>query len=100
MGGHATHDEREARETFPTDLFEYWGAREPVGMFEAFLVGRGVPSETLQDIEDQVSSAVDKAADEAKASKSFVPTPDMAVFDGFSLPTVLSAIEKRLKAHG
>src|SRR5262245_30515477 len=29
MGGHATHDEKEAREIFPPDVFEYWGKREP-----------------------------------------------------------------------
>jgi len=25
MGGHATHDEREARETLPPELFRTWG---------------------------------------------------------------------------
>ncbi|HWN99515.1 MAG TPA: thiamine pyrophosphate-dependent enzyme, partial [Blastocatellia bacterium] len=33
MGGHATHDEREARETFDASLFEYWGKRDPIGLF-------------------------------------------------------------------
>src|SRR5438552_3246189 len=28
MGGHATHDEREARETFPDALFTAWGLRD------------------------------------------------------------------------
>ncbi len=96
MGGHATHDEREARETFPVELFEHWGAREPVGMFEAYLMERGVGLERLEEIESEVSSAVDKAADEAKASKSKTPSPDMVIFDGFSFPDVLSPIRNRL----
>ena len=35
MGGHATHDEREAREIFPSSTFEYWGKRDPIGMYES-----------------------------------------------------------------
>src|SRR5262249_36585749 len=32
MGGHATHDEREARNTFQSELFQYWGKRDPIGL--------------------------------------------------------------------
>src|SRR5690606_23397324 len=42
MGGHATHDEREARDTFPAELFEHWGRRDPIGLFEAYLQQRGI----------------------------------------------------------
>lgn len=38
MGGHATHDEREARATFDAQLFEYWGKRDPIGLFENYLL--------------------------------------------------------------
>ena len=38
MGGHATHDEREARATFDAQLFEYWGKHDPIGLFENYLV--------------------------------------------------------------
>ncbi|HEY7543615.1 MAG TPA: thiamine pyrophosphate-dependent dehydrogenase E1 component subunit alpha, partial [Blastocatellia bacterium] len=38
MGGHATHDEREARETFAKELFEHWGKRDPIGLFETYLI--------------------------------------------------------------
>jgi pyruvate dehydrogenase E1 component alpha subunit/2-oxoisovalerate dehydrogenase E1 component alpha subunit len=38
MGGHATHDEREARATFDPTLFSYWGARDPIGLFETYLI--------------------------------------------------------------
>jgi TPP-dependent pyruvate/acetoin dehydrogenase alpha subunit len=32
MGGHATHDEAEARATFAAELFESWGRRDPIGL--------------------------------------------------------------------
>jgi TPP-dependent pyruvate/acetoin dehydrogenase alpha subunit len=37
MGGHATHDEAEARELVQAALFEYWGARDPLGLYEVWL---------------------------------------------------------------
>lgn len=37
MGGHATHDEAEARSLMPAALFEYWGARDPLGLYEVWL---------------------------------------------------------------
>ena len=37
MGGHATHDEREAREMLDPALFAAWGRRDPVGMYEEYL---------------------------------------------------------------
>src|SRR5262245_28030194 len=42
MGGHATHDEAEAREMFPPDVFEYWGKRDPIGTFETYLEMNGI----------------------------------------------------------
>ena len=38
MGGHATHDEAEARANLPRALFEYWGERDPLGTYEEWLV--------------------------------------------------------------
>ncbi|MBI4513658.1 MAG: hypothetical protein HY702_06050 [Gemmatimonadetes bacterium] len=38
MGGHATHDEREARELFPAETFQHWGKRDPVGCYEVWLL--------------------------------------------------------------
>ena len=57
MGGHATHDEREARETFPAALFTEWGKRDPVGLFEAWLAERGMGEEALAAIEDEAARA-------------------------------------------
>src|SRR5215813_10934903 len=45
MGGHATHDEREARETFEPGLFEYWGKRDPIALFETYLIDSAIQLE-------------------------------------------------------
>ena len=37
MGGHATHDVREARDLLPPEVFDYWGRRDPIGLYEEYL---------------------------------------------------------------
>ena len=89
MGGHATHDVREARELLPADLFEHWGGRDPIGQFEEFLatspVMLGITRERAQEsdenelerrnravlaeIETEVVQEVEEAAEEALASR-------------------------------
>jgi hypothetical protein len=39
MGGHATHDEADARSMLPAALYRYWGERDPIGTYETWLVG-------------------------------------------------------------
>ncbi|HUF11700.1 MAG TPA: thiamine pyrophosphate-dependent dehydrogenase E1 component subunit alpha, partial [Longimicrobiales bacterium] len=63
MGGHATHDEREARETLPAELFAQWGRRDPIGLYEAWLEQRGIERERLEAIEAEVSEEVESAAE-------------------------------------
>jgi TPP-dependent pyruvate/acetoin dehydrogenase alpha subunit len=70
MGGHATHDEREARETFPAELFAEWGERDPIGLYEAWLESTGVERTVLDDIERRVGDEVDAAAEEALTSRA------------------------------
>ena len=96
MGGHATHDEREARETFPDDLFRHWGARDPIGLYECWLQETGIAADELTRIEAEVTSEVDNAADRALESKDLQPPPEGVVFPGFSLPKVLSPLDNRL----
>src|SRR5207244_13391614 len=55
MGGHATHDEKEAREICPPALFEYWGKRDPIGMYESYLERRGISKTTLEEVEQRVT---------------------------------------------
>ncbi len=74
MGGHATHDEREARETFPADWFAEWGKRDPIGTYEEWLKTREradaqTRGETLAEIEAGVEAEINKAEEEALASK-------------------------------
>jgi TPP-dependent pyruvate/acetoin dehydrogenase alpha subunit len=80
MGGHATHDEQEARHVLPAELFHHWGVRDPVGLYEAWLQGGGIAPARLTEIEDTVSAEVDRAADEALASRqSHIPKGETAV---------------------
>lgn len=96
MGGHATHDEREARETFDANLFEYYGKRDPIGMFETYLeegtldlaTGRRMRrtnslrqrnAEILRRAEERVIREVEQAAEEALASsRQRLPLPESA----------------------
>lgn len=85
MGGHATHDETEARTTFAAELFEYWGRRDPVGLYEEYLVGAGFERNRLEEIEDRVTEEVEVAATEALESREDrMPRGEVAEFPGFS----------------
>lgn len=83
MGGHATHDVREARATFSPELFRYWGRRDPIGLYEEYLAGidLGVGGEgdrrdrnlgRLESVEREVEAEIERAAGEALASRERV----------------------------
>jgi TPP-dependent pyruvate/acetoin dehydrogenase alpha subunit len=86
MGGHATHDEKEAREICQPELFEYWGARDPIGTYETYLQRQGVDRTKLEDVERSVLQEIAEAEKEALAGREAkMPTPDMltqAVYAG------------------
>jgi TPP-dependent pyruvate/acetoin dehydrogenase alpha subunit len=69
MGGHATHDEAEARETFSAELFAHWGRRDPIALYEEYLADEGVSRSLLAEVEAQVEAEVERAQDEALASR-------------------------------
>lgn len=100
MGGHATHDEREARETFAPELFEHWGRRDPVGLFEAYLTDEGVPAATLAEVEADATAAVEGAAERALASRGDLPVPEHALYEGISEGGVLHGLAGRLAVRG
>jgi pyruvate dehydrogenase E1 component alpha subunit/2-oxoisovalerate dehydrogenase E1 component alpha subunit len=79
MGGHATHDEREARETFPAELFKTWGKRDPIGLYEEYLKEEGVKEKQLEEIEAEVTAVVARAAEEAIASREKMPKGETAL---------------------
>jgi 2-oxoisovalerate dehydrogenase E1 component len=101
MGGHATHDEREARKTFPSELYDYWGKRDPIGLFETYLIEGDLDLETgrrderaaflqsnanlLRQAEQKVAAEVEAAAEEAlESARSRMPTPESAAGGVFS----------------
>lgn len=95
MGGHATHDEREARETFPPELFAAWGRRDPIGLYEVWLAERGIDSGVLTRIEKETTTEMDRAAEEALASRHLIPEPEQALYRGFSEGGTLLGLENR-----
>ncbi len=96
MGGHATHDEREARETFPGALFEAWGRRDPIGLYEEYLVQRGIDRGALAEVEQRVATEVEAAAAQALESRGLTPQGHDALFPGVSEGGVLVGLEDRL----
>jgi TPP-dependent pyruvate/acetoin dehydrogenase alpha subunit len=86
IGGHATHDEAEARETFSPELFAHWGKRDPIGLYEEYLQQhRGITSEDLGKIELRVISEIDAAAERAAGARaSSLPQPQAAELAGIS----------------
>ncbi len=96
MGGHATHDEREARETFPAELFKAWGRRDPIGLLEAYMATEGVSPDTLRKVEDEATRNVAGAAKRALKSRGRTPPPERALYEGFSEGGVLHGLAGRL----
>src|SRR5437867_5681390 len=103
MGGHATHDEAEARTLFPPDVFRRWGRRDPIGTYEAWLVEdapsldgrkraagaarRKANAALLAEAETRVVAEVEAAAEEALASKrDRMPEPADAVRGVYAEP--------------
>jgi TPP-dependent pyruvate/acetoin dehydrogenase alpha subunit len=80
MGGHATHDEAEAREICGPELFEYWGKRDPIGMYESWLEIQGISKATLEETEQKVIGELAQAEKEALGSRDrSMPRPDTAI---------------------
>jgi pyruvate dehydrogenase E1 component alpha subunit len=82
MGGHATHDEAEARETFDPKLFAQWGRRDPVGLYEEYLVDEGVSRSALSGVEAEVEAEVERAQEEALTSRRNQLPPGESAVDG------------------
>lgn len=95
MGGHATHDEKEAREAFPEELFLEWGRRDPIGLYEAYLEERDISRDRLEAVEDDVVQEMDEAAEEALTSRERSAAPEDALYGGFSEGGTLRGLEIR-----
>jgi TPP-dependent pyruvate/acetoin dehydrogenase alpha subunit len=95
MGGHATHDEREARDTFDAKLFAYYGKRDPIGLYETYLIEGALDLATakpnrrtdsmrernagiVKEVEMRVTKEVEQAIEEALQSRAAVMVPESA----------------------
>ncbi|PYO62409.1 MAG: pyruvate dehydrogenase [Gemmatimonadetes bacterium] len=79
MGGHATHDEREARATLPDELFKTWGRRDPIGLYEEYLREEGRTTKELAEIEAAVTAEVERATEQALESRERMPPGESAL---------------------
>ena len=70
MGGHATHDEAEARHTFAPSLFSSWGRRDPVGLYEEYLCDSGIARARLEEIAAAAAAEVERGEAEALESRA------------------------------
>jgi TPP-dependent pyruvate/acetoin dehydrogenase alpha subunit len=87
MGGHATHDEKEAREIFPAEVFEHWGKRDPIGLYESYLERHDISRSDLQKTEQRVIEELAAAEREALASfKDHVPDSSEATRGVYAEP--------------
>jgi pyruvate dehydrogenase E1 component alpha subunit/2-oxoisovalerate dehydrogenase E1 component alpha subunit len=84
MGGHATHDEAEARATFPDALFKAWGTRDPVGLYEEYLKEEGRTTAELEEVEAIVTAETEQAAASALASRAHMPQGASALDDVYA----------------
>lgn len=86
MGGHATHDEREARALFPDAVFAAWGRRDPIGQFETWLQAeRGIDAARLAAVEAEQSARIEVAAKAAfDRRESGAPDPATATHGVFA----------------
>ena len=102
IGGHATHDEAEARATFPADLFAYWGQRDPIGLYEEYLVEREIARDRLESIEKEVSAQVDEAAERAAEGRTERMPVAEQVFanDGPRQPGLAARLAKMQTSRG
>src|SRR2546425_5019367 len=80
MGGHVTHDENDARQIISKAMFEYWGKRDPIGMYESYLDRHGVPKTNLEQAEAKVIEEIARAEKEALESRDRkMPEPETAI---------------------
>ncbi len=85
MGGHATHDEQDARRLISEQMYEYWGKRDPIGLYEEHLKCTGMRAENLEAVERDVTAQVDRAAAEALESRErHMPPPPSALDDVYA----------------
>ncbi|OUU23540.1 MAG: hypothetical protein CBC13_05095 [Planctomycetia bacterium TMED53] len=90
FGGHATHDEAEARAIFSDSDFHQWALKEPIGCYETWLKTVHMSQvtnadEQLAEWESEETSKVEVLAENAVASREhYPPDPDQMLGDVFA----------------
>ncbi len=80
MRGHAAHDNQSY---VPKELFEQWGARDPIAYFEKHLLEKGVATlSEIAEVTARVEAGLD--SDLAWAESQSAPEPDSALGDVFA----------------
>jgi len=99
MGGHATHDEAEARASFAPELFAHWGKRDPIGLYETWLIESGPRlvdgrenRAVLAEVEERIIAEVDAAAEEALRSRDTAKPPPESAIEGVYAVSVESPV--------
>ena len=116
MGGHATHDEAEARALFTPDEFRQWGRRDPIGTYEAYLVEEGPALDghrradaarrdanrrLLEEAEARVTTEVEAAAVEALESRrTRMPAPGEDAAEGVYAPPGAGLVQAEERRPG
>ena len=88
MGGHATHDEAEGRALCTPEEFARWGARDPIGCYEAWLTSgsRGITAKDLSSIEERITAEIDAAAEQALATRATGATEEQVLEGVYATP--------------
>jgi TPP-dependent pyruvate/acetoin dehydrogenase alpha subunit len=74
MRGHAQHD---PAEYVPREMFEHWKQRDPIELYEKFLMGKKIlDSKTKKDMESKMDALLTKDRDFAESSP--MPPPELA----------------------
>jgi TPP-dependent pyruvate/acetoin dehydrogenase alpha subunit len=74
MRGHAQHD---PAEYVPADMFEHWKQRDPIELYEKFLMGKKIlDAKTKKDMESKMDALLTKDRDFAEGSP--MPPPELA----------------------
>jgi TPP-dependent pyruvate/acetoin dehydrogenase alpha subunit len=74
MRGHAQHD---PAEYVPKDMFEHWKQRDPIELYEKFLMGKKIlDAKTKKDMESKMDALLTKDRDFAESSP--MPPPELA----------------------
>jgi hypothetical protein len=84
MGGHATHDEAEARATFDASLFESGAGATRSGLYEEYLVGRAWRAAAGADRERGGGGGRGRGGGGAGGREARAPAPETAEYEGIS----------------